>query len=260
MGNDNLSDDYQTVAERIKLFREKHPEGSLRPADITHPFRLVTVADKTYITVTAAAFRYPEDPAPGVGQAWQVIPGEDQYSLGSEIMVAETSAFGRAIVASLAADTRKIASADEVARANATRNAAAKKAPAKKAAPKTAAAPAAEVEAPAAPKAPEGDPAPAPAAPAPPAAKEASITPDPGPGTHDALDDDNNRSLIAATLDLLKNPATTADEIRDVWHVLAQARLLAWRVEPFDGVPADGDGQVAISTLVASLGRAKAQS
>jgi hypothetical protein len=255
MANDNLSDDYQTVAERIKLFRDKHPEGSLRPADINHPFRLVTVGEKTYVVVTSAAYRYPEDPAPGVGQAWQVIPGEDEYSFGSEIMVAETSAFGRAIVASLAADTRKIASVDEVVRATATREAAAKKAAAKKTAAKTAGG---EVQA-AGPKAPDAAPAAAP--PPPPAAaskQETPITPDPGPGTHDAMEDENNRKLIAATIEMLQNPESTAEEIRDIWHVLAQARLLAWRVEPFGGVQPDGDGMVAISTLVAALGRAKA--
>ena len=46
--------------------------------------------------------------------AWEPLPGLTPFTKGSELMVAETSAWGRAIVAALAADTQKVASADEV--------------------------------------------------------------------------------------------------------------------------------------------------
>jgi hypothetical protein len=50
-----------------------------------------------------------------VGLAWEPVPGKTSYTRDSELQNAETSAWGRAIVAVLAADTKKgIASAEEV--------------------------------------------------------------------------------------------------------------------------------------------------
>ena len=66
--NDRLSD-YVDVAERIKLFREKHPEGSLQPVNLEKPFDIVTIADKTFIVYISAAYRTPDDPRPAVGLA-----------------------------------------------------------------------------------------------------------------------------------------------------------------------------------------------
>lgn len=107
--------DYIDVPTRIAEFRDKHPEGSLRPLDPTQPFTVATVGDKTFVVYAAAAFRTPDDPCPGVGLAWEPFPGHTPYTRDSELMNAETSAWGRAIVAALAADTRKgIASAEEV--------------------------------------------------------------------------------------------------------------------------------------------------
>lgn len=100
-------DDYVTVAERIIEFREKHPEGSLQSVILEHT--------DSRVTVKAMAFRHPEDPRPGVGHSALGIPGSTPYTKGSELENAETSAFGRAIVAALAADTKRgIASQDEV--------------------------------------------------------------------------------------------------------------------------------------------------
>jgi hypothetical protein len=68
-----------------------------------------------FIVVVAAAYRTPDDQAAGVGMAWEPFPAVQQQLRGSELMVCESSAWGRAIVAALAADTkRSVASADEV--------------------------------------------------------------------------------------------------------------------------------------------------
>ena len=114
--------DYIDVAERIRQFREQHPEGSLQPADAATPYRIESIGDKTYIVVVAAAYRSPTDERPGVGMAYEEFPGRTPYTRNSELQNAETSAWGRAIVAALAADTKKgIASADEVRNRSAER-------------------------------------------------------------------------------------------------------------------------------------------
>ena len=64
---------------------------------------------------TACAYRTPDDIRPGVGVAWELVPGATSFTRGSEAMNAETAAWGRAIVAVLAADTKRgVASAQEV--------------------------------------------------------------------------------------------------------------------------------------------------
>ena len=110
-----LDMDYIDVAARIVEFRTKHPEGSLQPADLAEPFRVVDLGGQQYIAVIAAAYRTPDDTRPGIGMAYEAYPGKTNFTRGSELQNAETSAWGRAIVAALAADTKRgIASADEV--------------------------------------------------------------------------------------------------------------------------------------------------
>lgn len=107
--------DYITVAERIVEFRTKYPTGTLRPADMERPFWLETINGNPCFVVVAAAYRTPDDPLPGVGMAYEPIPGNTPYTRGSELQNAETAAWGRAIVATLAADTnRGIASFEEI--------------------------------------------------------------------------------------------------------------------------------------------------
>lgn len=113
MSGPNL-EDYVPVNERIAAFIAKHPEGSLRPLWPDQPYRVLGEGDTKWLVYGAAAYRWPEDPAPGVGLAWEPVPGKTPYTRGSELMVAETSAWGRAIVATLAADSKKVASLDEV--------------------------------------------------------------------------------------------------------------------------------------------------
>lgn len=110
-----FAEDYVDVASRLAEFREKHPDGALQPADLAIPYRVETIGDQTLLIVVAAAYRSPEDKLPGIGMAQEVFPGKTPYTRGSELQNAETSAWGRAIVAALRADTKRgIASADEV--------------------------------------------------------------------------------------------------------------------------------------------------
>jgi hypothetical protein len=111
--NDRLAD-YVDVAERIKLFREKPPDGSLQPVDPSKPYDIVTIGDKTFIVYISAAYRTPDDSRPGIGSAWECFPGKTSFTKDSELMNAESSSWGRAILAALAADSKKIASLEEV--------------------------------------------------------------------------------------------------------------------------------------------------
>lgn len=117
MGNEKKVDlgDYVEVSERIVEFRQSHPDGSLRPVDPAQPYRIETIGGDTFVVVVAAAYRNPEDALPGIGMAWEPYPGKTSFTRGSELQNAETSAWGRAIVAALAADTKRgIATADDV--------------------------------------------------------------------------------------------------------------------------------------------------
>ncbi len=91
--------DYIDVATRIVEFREKYPDGSLQPAVIEKPYSIEEIGGQTYIVVVAAAYRNAEDTRPGIGMAYELFPGKTPYTRGSELQNAETSAWGRAIVA-----------------------------------------------------------------------------------------------------------------------------------------------------------------
>lgn len=103
--------DYNDVASRIHDFRTKHPDGSLQQMDL----QFIEFGGKSWVVYTAAAFRSPDDPRPGMGTAWEAVPGKTNFTRDSEVQNAETAAWGRAIAAVLAADTKKgVASAEEV--------------------------------------------------------------------------------------------------------------------------------------------------
>jgi hypothetical protein len=109
--NFKLDLDYIDVAARIVEFRTKHPEGSLQQAAL----EFKEVAGKWWVIYTAAAYRAPDDARPGMGTAWEPVPGKTNFTRDSELQNAETAAWGRAIVAALAADTKRgVASAQEV--------------------------------------------------------------------------------------------------------------------------------------------------
>lgn len=107
--------DYIDVATRITEFRAKYPDGYLRPLDLSTPYRIEQVGDRVFVVVVASAYRQPGDKDPGVGMAWEPFPGQTPYTKNSELMNAETSAWGRAIIAVGAADAKRgIASQEEV--------------------------------------------------------------------------------------------------------------------------------------------------
>lgn len=116
-------DDYNTVAERIEQFREKYPDGSLQaewqmvmvPTPVKGADGTWVSMDRPILVFKGFAYRNPNDTRPGVGHASEPVPGKTPYTKDSEWANGETSAWGRAIVAVLAADTRKgVASRDEV--------------------------------------------------------------------------------------------------------------------------------------------------
>ena len=103
-------DDYVDVAQRIHDFYERYPEGRLTTVDWEVKDDL---GGKAFVWVHAKAYRTPDDPLPGDGIAWEPVPGPTQFTKDSELMNAQTAAWGRAIVA-LGFDTKKIASKQEV--------------------------------------------------------------------------------------------------------------------------------------------------
>lgn len=109
-GDFKMSDDYVDVAERTREFRAAFPHGSLQQKSLD----FIEFAGGSWVVYTAAAYRTPEDARPGMGTAWEPVPGRTPFTKGSEVQNAETAAWGRAIVAALAGDTKRIASREEV--------------------------------------------------------------------------------------------------------------------------------------------------
>ena len=113
MSNFNIDPAYTEVAERMKIARELWPASIFRPVDPLNPYQIVTVKDLSYVVYSAALYRDPEDLLPAIGTAWEEIPGRTPYTKGSELMNAETSAWGRACIAA-GIPSKKIASFEEV--------------------------------------------------------------------------------------------------------------------------------------------------
>jgi len=106
-------DDYVDVAERIHIAKSLYPDFSLQSA-----IWFDVINGQQVVICKAEFYRTPDDPRPGIGHAWELIPGKTPYTKGSEPMVCETSAWGRAINAVIPV-SKKIASADEVKAAKA---------------------------------------------------------------------------------------------------------------------------------------------
>lgn len=105
---------YVDVAQRIRQLREKFPQAVLRPANPAEPFTVREIGGREFIVYVAACYRTPDDPLPAIAVAAEPAVGATPYTHNSEVMNAETSAWGRAIMAALAVDEPQIASADEV--------------------------------------------------------------------------------------------------------------------------------------------------
>lgn len=108
-------ENYTPVNDRILRFKELFPDGSLAPLDPARPFWIEDVPGVGQrLIYVAAAYRTPDDPRPGIGMAWEPLPGVTPYTKGSELMVAETSAWGRALAAIGIGVNSGIASTEEV--------------------------------------------------------------------------------------------------------------------------------------------------
>jgi hypothetical protein len=115
--------DYVQVHERIESFFARYPDGSIE-AD---PPVVVTIGDKTFLSVTARVFRTPDDPRPAQASAWEPFPGATAFTRDSEAMNCETSAVGRAI-AFLGFDVkRSVATREDVQARQPAKKAAVKK-------------------------------------------------------------------------------------------------------------------------------------
>ncbi len=102
--------DYIDVAARLQEMREKYPELTMQ--QVSMEFR--TFAGKDWVVYVAAAYRTPDDLRPGIGSAWEPVPGPTPYTKDSEVQNAETSAWGRALIAIGASTKNGIASVEEV--------------------------------------------------------------------------------------------------------------------------------------------------
>lgn len=102
--------DYIEVKDRVQEFYKKYPNGSLQ-----FEFNgTMEIAGQTIIWGRAYAYRDQEDLRPGIGTAWELVPGKSPFTRGSEIQVLETSAWGRATAALGVAVSKSIASRNEV--------------------------------------------------------------------------------------------------------------------------------------------------
>lgn len=106
--------DYKEVPQRMADLKAQHPDARLRPVNPDKPFDIVTVDGKTFVVYAAACYRDADDRCPAIGVAWEPFPGRTPYTKDSELMNAETSAWGRAIIAALRSESKFIASAEEV--------------------------------------------------------------------------------------------------------------------------------------------------
>ena len=111
--------DYVEVADRLQEFFGRYPDGSLQ----TDPPTFMEVGGQQWVLIRALAYRTPEDQRPGVGTAWELIPGRTPFTKGSEVMVGETSAWGRAMAALGIATKKGIATGHEVRMAKARQEA-----------------------------------------------------------------------------------------------------------------------------------------
>jgi len=103
-------DGYIDVPSRIKLFMARHPDGSLQ----MDPPEFIDIDGKKWVVGRAYAYRTPDDPRPGIGTAWEIVPGTTPFTRGSEIQNLETSAWGRAIGALGIGVDASIATLDEI--------------------------------------------------------------------------------------------------------------------------------------------------
>jgi hypothetical protein len=99
---------YVDVPTRFAAALERWPELRImenRP-------EIVSIDDKTFISVTMQAWRTPDDPIPAQATCFEPFPGKTSFTRDSEQMNASTSALGR--VLGLMMSFGKLASYEEV--------------------------------------------------------------------------------------------------------------------------------------------------
>ena len=82
-------DGYVDVPTRIKLFMARHPEGSLQ----MDPPTFVEVEGKQWVIGRAYAYRTPDDQRPGIGTAWEIVPGTTNFTNVGGSICSEPSGF-----------------------------------------------------------------------------------------------------------------------------------------------------------------------
>ena len=107
--------DYIEVKDRIQEFYKLYPNGSLQ----FEYGGLIEIGNQKIIWGQAYAYRSQDDLKPGIGTAWEFVPGSTPFSRGSELQVLETSSWGRAVASLGIAVSRSIASKQEVQAAKA---------------------------------------------------------------------------------------------------------------------------------------------
>jgi len=100
---------YVTAAERVAMFYEKYPEGSIQ-----FQFMGVMDGDPTKMWGIARAYRHPDDLLPGIGTACEFIVGKSPYTNGSELQNLETACWARAISSLNIGTSKGISSREEV--------------------------------------------------------------------------------------------------------------------------------------------------
>ena len=100
---------YVDVPERFKQALTKWPE--LRVME-NRP-EIITIGDKTFISVTMQIWRTPDDPIPAQATCFEPFPGKTSFTRDSEQMNASTSCLGRCLGLMMAFGS-KMASTEEV--------------------------------------------------------------------------------------------------------------------------------------------------
>jgi len=100
---------YVEVPERFRQALQRWPE--LRVME-NRP-EIITIADKTFISVTMQIWRTPDDPIPAQATCFEPFPGKTSFTRDSEQMNASTSCLGRCLGLMMSFGP-KMASAEEV--------------------------------------------------------------------------------------------------------------------------------------------------
>ena len=100
---------YVDVPTRFAMALERWPELRI----VENRPEIITVGDKTFVSVTVQAWRTPEDPINCQATAWEITPGLTSFTRNSEMMNCSTSALGR-VLGFMMSFGPKMASAEEV--------------------------------------------------------------------------------------------------------------------------------------------------